>query len=644
MLRTAYSWAVLSVLILPTAPDPEPNPPAAHVATQQQPPKPKQPQPIQPAQQPTAPIEVKHTEADSVGWAFDALLKYPADAQPFIRFVYIPPWADPEWLGVMDFAVNTACNQTRTLHRGDVHAGGWLLAYDLSRFATGKQLESLLETWDSIAVNDPYFHVPAINQVVPTKAKTVTKPVTKTVAVEKTVEETCEHCKGSGRLKITYTDGTVKTEKCYHCKGVGHEERTVTVQTEVVEQVATEVDTKPVEQDDAAAILAPHLQEALARHVTDPSKDQRVDVLLTQMTASSGGIYRADWMLEQLLTSVRGKYPEFRQLDFDGGGDKQTPLQFHLAQRGFSVEQALEARGEKGALLLISNVTGKSRVVLATFGVSSRTPLVSTYDYKDSSTRPDEQFIRNLVQFDALHDAAELFVPLQNGLIEYLLTDDKGNFQRTAPPDVVADSTKPDGYTKELEMGMSCVLCHSDSNGYKTAANDMDLLLGADVDFFGDELTVNIGGKKQTLTREEVVDLVVGRYAERIDEPDSILGRSRRDYMQAVAKLTDYTIQADGPSIVGQLGLKIKEIYHGYRYKRIDATLVCRELGVEVGDAPSTDVLTRLVPPVEAGGQEDILVALLRNSAIIKRDDFEAIYGEMARRAVLTRNSITERN
>ena len=60
-----------------------------------------------------------HTEIDAVGWAFDALLKYPAERRAYVRFVYLPPWADPEWIGVMDYAVNSACGHGRVLHRAD---------------------------------------------------------------------------------------------------------------------------------------------------------------------------------------------------------------------------------------------------------------------------------------------------------------------------------------------------------------------------------------------------------------------------------------------------------------------------------------------------------------------------------------------
>lgn len=529
-----------------------------------------------PAAPPPGPV---HTEVDAIGWAFEALLRYPPERQPYIRFVYIPPWADAEWVGVMDFAVNAACGQGRVLYRGDRHAGGWVLAYDLARYATGPKLVELARVWDGLAAADPYCHVPEVNQV-PHK---------------------CARCAGTG--SVPYTNG--EPGKCPVCDGGG-----------VVAPVA------------GAALLAPHLSAALARHATDPEKSQRVDVLLAQMTTSTGGMYRADWLLEQLLTSVRGKYPEFRQINFTPP-EGQTALQAHLARRGFNVEDSIKIGGEKGALLLHSQVTGKYRVVLSVYGRGTRTPLVVTYDVKDDRTKPAEHFIRNLVGFDAFSDAAELFVPMPNGLIEFVLADGAGAIQRVAPPDIVADHTKPDGFTKELEMGMSCVLCHHPENGYKTASNDMEFLLGSDVDFFGE---VKHGDK--TYTAAEVVDLVAGRFGERIDEPDGVLGRARRDYGRAVARLTDYTVVADGPTAINQLGDKIKEIYHGYRYRTVNAERVCLELGMRAAPGGARAALTAMVPPPVDGTAEDVLISLIRNGASVRRDDIEAIYGEMARRAV----------
>ena len=105
----------------------------------------------------------RHNTVDAVRWAAVALAEYKPERRKFIRFVYVPEWADKEWIGAMNFAVNAAASQVRTIHVADIHAGGWLLAYDLSRLATKEKLVRLVEVWDGLAVDDPYFHVPSVN-------------------------------------------------------------------------------------------------------------------------------------------------------------------------------------------------------------------------------------------------------------------------------------------------------------------------------------------------------------------------------------------------------------------------------------------------------------------------------------------------
>ena len=542
-------------------------------------------------QEPPTKPTLEHTEVDAVVWAFQALLSYPPEDLPFMRFVYFPPWADPEWPGIVDYAVNAACSQTPVLYRGDSHAGGWLRAYNLRKYAPNpKQLARLIEVWDGLASSESKFHVPDFN-----------------VAFI-----VCTRCKGGGRLTYNYGE-----DDCDTCQGTGKIRRR------------------------KVAYLAPHLEEALLKHVVDPSKSKRVDEVVALLTKSSGAIYPADFLLEQLLTSARGKYPEFRQIQFKSPSPL-TPFQAHLKKRGFFPEQSAELRGDKGALLLVSGVTGKSRIVMTIFGLASRRPMVTTFDFKDSRIRPDQQFIRNIIEFQPFSDANETFVPMSNGLIEFLISNGKGEFIRVVPPDIAVDYTKPDGHTKELEMGMSCILCHANENGYKTASNDMEFLLGADTDFFGEDFSYTRNGKKITLNREETVALVASRFGERIDEPDGILGRARRDYIRSVGTLIRHKVTADGPTAVQQVGIKLKQIYHAYRYAKVDARQACRELGVNVPEGQGRAVLRRLVPPPTAGEREDIVIALLRNGAQIKRDDMSAIYAEMARRAVLNRDQFKE--
>ncbi len=499
--------------------------------------------------------EQTHTEADAVGWAFEALLKYEQEEWPNIRFVYVPAWGDAEWIGATNVAVNLAASHSRTLHPADVHAGGYLLAFNLSRLAPHpKQLKTLRATWDSLAINDPYFHVPAINQ----------------------------------------------------------------------------------QKGGAVAILAPHLQQAVAVRAEQTKQTERLDVLLATMTGSPGVVYRADFLIEQLLTSLRGRYLDFRQIDLSKPAKGSTQFRREAAKYGFFPKESRLQQGEKGELMLIADVTGKSRVVQTIFGTASQQPLASTFDFADETTRPDEQFIRNVVSFDAFHDAGEHFVPMRNGLIEFILTDGDGNIQKAAPPEVVADHTKPNGHTKQLEAGMSCVVCHmtSGTGMYQTARNDMEFLLGADVDFFGDDFTLtDSDGKAVVLSRAEAVDLVAGRFGQRIDEPDGILGRARRDFARAIAVLTDYPIEADGPDAVYRAGIKIQQIYHGYRYAPVDAQRACQELGYKVDRPRALETFRRLAPAPAAGSEEDIVIAMVRAGAIIKRDDWEAIYAECAQRA-----------
>ena len=143
-----------------------------------------------------------------------------------------------------------------------------------------------------------------------------------------------------------------------------------------------------------------------------------------------------------------------------------------------------------------------------------------------------------------------------------------------------------------------------------------------------------------TISREQATAIVVGRYGERIDEPDGVLGRARRDLIKTVDALTDYKPTADGPTSVALVGAKIKEIYHRYRYQTIDAERAALELGVRVPAAKVCRVPGARSPAPAVGESEDIILGLLRNGATIKRDDWSAVYVEAARRAVVNRSKL----
>lgn len=556
----------------------------AQTTEQQEPTTVKQDIPLPQAIQPQDDIEVLHTEVDAVGWVFDALGKYPIDQRPYVRFVYIPPWGDKEWIGVSDFMMNASCSHTANLVLGDRWAGGWLLGYNFNLLCPDPYVrDQVLAVWDGLAVFDSKFHFNQVN-----------------------LQEVVE------LVDVDQRDRTGKVVKVKQQR------------------------TKKISKNQV--LLSPHLQSALAKHISDPDKSQRLDVLLTQMTDSPGWVYSCDFLLEQLLTSIRGKYPEFRLFEFNPDNKNITPLQNLLASRGYYFQTTQDLLGERGAMLMISDVTGKNRLIFFFFGPGNRVPAAITFDFLDTTVRPDAQFVRNLIEFEGVSDGSEAFLPMKNGLEEYVLADKQQNLLRVAPPNLVADHNKPDGYTHELDLGLSCIICHSPQNHYLTVRNDMELLATADTDFIGDALYyTNAKNQKVLLTKEQAVAIVSARYGERVEEPDGILGRARRDYVKAIERITDYEVTADGPSCVQQLGVKVQEVYYGYRYKRIGAQQVCLELGVRAPADKALEVLKQLVPPPAKGQPEDIVISLLRNGAQIKRDDMDAIYNEMATRAAPNR-------
>lgn len=521
-------------------------------------------QPLAPAKQPAAPPakpELMPTEIDAIGWYFDALLKYPITRLPYMRAVWIPPWGDAEWHGVIDTLVNAAASQTGVLVKADIHANGFLMIYDLERLAPDPvQLKRLILTWDELAVRDSKFHIPELN-------------------LEKS------------KVK--------------------------------------------------AALLSPHLQAAVAKHATDGTKDERIDVLVTQLTASTGAIYPAEFFIEQIMTSVRGKYPEFIQIDFET--KPFTPLQTFLKKQGFFLEQSQDAYTDKAALLIASDISGKDRVVDTVSGLFNRGPATGTFDKKDLRTRSAERFLRNIMEFNQFSDASEWFIPGKNKIPRYVLANNKGDIQRVAPPDVVADFTKPDGHTHELEMGGSCMMCHWKDSGYKLARNDFEFILQADTDFFGDDgIDITRDGKLVHLSKAQAVDIAANRFGEPIYDPDGILGRAERDFIKVVSQLTNYPVKADGPNAVQLVGAKLQSIYHGYRYTTIGADQACLELGVKVSPGQGVEVLKVLCPAPPKGQTEDAYVAFLRAGAKITRDDMDAIYIELARRAIVNRPKLFE--
>ena len=111
-----------------------------------------------------APLEYQAGPADWTGWQIADLVLLPEHDRPFMRYLAIPHWGNEQWVPALNFAVNTAVAHAQTIQLGTVLANGWMVRYDLRRLVPQhERLAKTIATWDGLAKQDPYLHIPDSN-------------------------------------------------------------------------------------------------------------------------------------------------------------------------------------------------------------------------------------------------------------------------------------------------------------------------------------------------------------------------------------------------------------------------------------------------------------------------------------------------
>lgn len=470
------------------------------------------------------------TSADAVGWALGDVAAIPEQDRPFVRYVWIPPWGNPEWLARLDFAVNTAASHAATIQLGVPIANGWMLRYDLRRLAPAQaQFDALRTTWDGLAAQDPYFHVPAVNTGL------------------------------------------------------------------------------------AAAVIAPHLSPEQAS-------------ALAGLTLSTGAIYRADFLLVKMLSAIEGgKYYEFLQIPRTITEAERkaglTPQAKWLATLGVFERTTQELQADQRAAIFRSLVTGKPRRIDVLFGLGRGGNLATiTHDVADEDVAAGQHPIRNLLAFQ--DRARELIVQRPNGTHAFALTDNRGEFQATAPDNVARDHTVPAPHTARLQPAISCIRCHGPHDGYQPFGNDVNAILSGRLDVFAD---VGSGGG-----REAVIDRLAGLYAGQLDTPDGPIGRARRDYSATLYRIAGAGAFGPPPAdIVSGLSAGVAAIYGAYRHDAVTAETACLELGLRVEPGQGLAGLAQLLGDPH-GVAVDPVAGSLRAGIAVNRADWETVYGDLA--------------
>ena len=381
---------------------------------------------------------------------------------------------------------------------------------------------------------------------------------------------------------------------------------------------------------DALAVRDPYLhipeQNSGAKvAVLAPTIDPEQAKLLAGTTLSVGAVYRADWLMAQLLDTIDGRqYYEFRQVVRKP--EKGSALDNWLSERGVFLSTTSKVGGERRFAMLTSDVAAykpRRGDILPTLsgGICS-----ITYDNFDADRDAKKHPIRNLLEFQ--HDGSEIIAALPNGMLDYLLADGAGNVVDEAPPNLVRDHTIPAPHTARLRPAISCISCHSleGEDGWRRVRNDVLTAINTG------RLNVFADFGDLGLTSEEVVDKLAGLYALDVESADGILARARRDHNNAVAQCSKGIPLDPDKSPVVQIGQLTTSIIHGYDYQLVTPTIAARELGYRVPDGYEGNPLDAVLGPIgeaDETREADPIIGFLRIGVPVNRVDFEGVYQDL---------------
>jgi len=113
------------------------------------------------------------TPSDAIDWAIVHQMQADEADRPFLRYLWISPdlpldslpsedgkrWDERQIGGAISYAVNAAASKAGVVIPLDRIANGWMIVVDLRRLCPKPtELQRLIDVWDGLAKDDPYFH------------------------------------------------------------------------------------------------------------------------------------------------------------------------------------------------------------------------------------------------------------------------------------------------------------------------------------------------------------------------------------------------------------------------------------------------------------------------------------------------------
>jgi hypothetical protein len=527
------------------------------------------------AQQVIKEISVGPKPADAIPMAVADITSLQPGDRPFHRYVWIPDGSKDKYSQV-SFTLNAAVSQSANIFVPASVANGTLVRVDLRPLAADDiYLSKLIALWDKMAV-EPYFHVNAKESDVVSIPSVAGDP---SGSVRFLVDGQLHFRSSNGQL-FAFSNGAWASKR-QQAKG-----------------------------NDVSA-FGSHL-------------DLNQAVILQSLTQSNAPIVRYDWFIVKALSSLDGGlYYDFVGVERNPKG--KSAQDAWLESLGLSEKFINNLRSDQRAAILRSNVTGRPRRIDVFQGSyvrpSSGSGLVTiTHDIGEGDIGADTDPIRNLLELK--DKAREVIAERRNGLHIFLLFDNKGNLQNSAPDDVVRDHTIPSPHPARVQSAIGCIRCHGPFDGLQPFNNDVQKLLKSYLNIFDDFAS------KESIPR--TLERLAGLYT---GDLQKVIRRGRDDYSDAVFQATlGLTVPAVSEGVANTYG--------SYFYDLVDAQKACNELGFIVPKEKAVEYFGMLVPPLdidETGIRpEDPILGALKAGLSVNRFQWELVYADAAFRASMT--------
>lgn len=520
-------------------------------------------------------ITIVPKPADAIPMALADISSVPVNDRPFQRYVWIPD-GDKNKFSQIAFTLNCAVSQSANIILPTRVAEGKLVRIDLRPLAADDQyLVKLISLWEKLSI-EPYFHVNAKeSEIVPIPSITGDPPGTTRLLIDGTL-----HFRQSNGQLFAFTDGAW-------------------------------VNKRSSKKGGDVSAFGSHL-------------DINQAVMLQGLTQSNAPIVRYDWFIVKLLSSLDGGlYYDFINVERNPKG--KSAQDAWLESLGLSEKFINNLRSDQRAAIFRSNVTGRPRRIDVFQGSfvrpSSGSGLVTiTHDIGEGDVGAETDPIRNLLELK--DKAREVIAERRNGMHIFLLFDNKGNLQNSAPDDVVRDHTIPSPHPARVQSAIGCIRCHGPSDGLQPFNNDVQKLLKGYLNIFDDFASKE--SVPQTLER------LAGLYT---GDLHKVIRRGRDDYSDAV-------FLATGGLTVPAVSESISSTYGSYFFDLVDAQKACLELGFSVPKEKAVQYINMLIPPLEIDETgirpEDPIIGALKTGLSVNRFQWEVVYADAAFRSSMT--------